>query len=111
MKNEKRATAAARENNDSIGAKVRKVKGICKVLDYFRYNVGTSLDCTHYTGILRNSVTRYIDDLEDEHLLMSLGKRRDSTTHYPAKHYSADSKLWKKQGELNLFGEEASQWS
>ena len=41
-------------------AKIQREKDICKVLDYFRYKVGTSLDVALQTGILRNSFTWYI---------------------------------------------------
>ena len=33
--------------------KVHNPNDLCKVLDYFRYTVGTTLDCFFATGILR----------------------------------------------------------
>ena len=53
-------------------AKVHESKDICKVFLYFRYNVGTSLDCAIATGVLRNSVTYYVDYLEKQRLLWEL---------------------------------------
>ena len=92
----------------STTAKVESSKDISKVLDYFRYNVGTSLDCAIATHVLRNSITWYIDMLEKEQLLQAVYKKPDSTTGYKAKYYTADRSLWSKQPtyrQLSLFGE------
>ena len=91
-------------------AKIIRVKDICKVYDYFRYKVGTSLDCAIATGILRNSITWYISDLIDENLLQSIGRFRDSTTGFRANHYSADPSKWTNRGpvQLNLFDKEGA---
>lgn len=75
-------------------AKLGHIKQIAKVMAYFRYNVGTSLDCARATGILRNSITYYIVELELLGLLRAISRRADSTTGYPAKHYSADPDMW-----------------
>lgn len=84
-------------------------KDILLVLDYFRYKVGTSLDCARATGILRNSITWYIKCLEEANLLQAVCRKRDRTTGFKAKHYTADKSLWKptKARKLYLFGEEA----
>jgi hypothetical protein len=89
------------------GAKVAKEKDIIKVFDYFRYKVGTTLDCAIATGILRNSITWYVQDLVDEGLLQSIGRSKDATTGYQANHYTADKSKWVQRGplQLNLFGE------
>uniref|UniRef100_A0AB33JMN3 DNA-binding protein n=1 Tax=Prevotella sp. GTC17262 TaxID=3236797 RepID=A0AB33JMN3_9BACT len=89
------------------GAKIAEEKDICKVLEYFRYKVGTSLDCARATGILRNSVTWYIQDLIDEGMIQSIGRCKDATTGYSANHYSADRSKWVHRGpvQLSLFGE------
>lgn len=105
MKNEKWATAAAREKNDFDSAKVTKVKDIVKVLEFFRYTLGTTLDCAYATGVLRNSITWYVKDLINEGLLQVVSKRPDSHTGRKAGHYSADASLWKHQ-QLSLFREE-----
>ena len=80
-------------------------KDINKVLLYFQYNIGTSLDCAFSTGILRNSICYYIDNLTKIGLLKIIYKDKDRTTHHMASHYSADSSKWKKLShkELDLF--------
>lgn len=75
-------------------AKVHESKDICKVFLYFRYNVGTSLDCAIATGVLRNSVTYYVDYLEKQRLLGVAYVRKDKNTGYKAKHYTADKSKW-----------------
>ncbi len=89
------------------GAKIRKEKDIIKVFEFFRYKVGTTLDCAIATGILRNSITWYIADLEEEGLLQAIGRAKDATTGYSANHYSADRSKWVQRGplQLNLFEE------
>ncbi len=87
------------------GAKVAKQKDICKVFAFFQYKVGTSLDCALATGILRNSITWYIQDLIDEGLLQSIGRSKDATTCYQANYYTADKSKWVHRGpvQLNLW--------
>ena len=106
MEQKKRATEAARIQ-DLTGAKVRQEKDIEKVLDYFRYTTGTTLDCMFATGILRNSITWYIHDLERLGLLQAIYVAPDRRTHFMAKHYSADPSKWqtKPNPQLSLFGE------
>ena len=62
MEQKKRATEAAPIQN-LTGAKVRQEKDIEKVLDYFRYTVGTTLDCMFATGVLRNCISNYSADI------------------------------------------------
>jgi hypothetical protein len=104
MKRE-RATQPQPCSPHNTGTKVAREKDICKVLDYFRYKVGTTLDCAIATGILRNSITWYIADLIDEGLLQSIGRSKDATTGYPANHYTADRSKWVHRGpvQLNLW--------
>lgn len=106
MGQKKRATEAA-PIQYLTGAKVRQEKDIEKVLDFFRYTVGTTLDCMFATGILRNSVTWYVRDLEQMGLLQAIYKAKDKRTHFMAKHYSADPSKWvnKPDTQLSLFGE------
>lgn len=89
--------------------KIQKEKDICKVFAFFQYKVGTSLDCAIATGILRNSVTWYVQDLIDEGLLQSIGKQKDATTGYSANHYTANRSKWVQRSpvQLSLFGEGA----
>lgn len=89
-------------------AKIQREKDICKVLDYFRYKVGTSLDVALQTGILRNSVTWYIAQLEELGELQAIFVRPDRHTGFRAKHYSADPAKWPHKPlkrELDLFAD------
>lgn len=106
MELKKRATEAAPLNfND---ANVHNPNDMCKVLDYFRYTVGTTLDCMFATGVLRNCITWYVRDLERLGLLQAIYIAKDRRTHFYAKHYSADPAKWaqaKTDAQLSLFGE------
>ena len=107
MEQKVRATEAAPIQN-LTGAKVRQEKDIEKVLDYFRYTVGTTLDCMFATGVLRNCITWYVRDLERLGLLQAIYIDKDRRTHFYAKHYSADPAKWaqvKPDAQLSLFGE------
>ncbi|HIX87181.1 MAG TPA: hypothetical protein H9848_11340 [Candidatus Parabacteroides intestinigallinarum] len=106
MEQKKRATEAAPIQN-LTGAKVRQEKDIEKVLDFFRYKVGTTLDCMFATGVLRNCITWYVPDLERLGLLQAIYIAKDRRTHFYAKHYSADPAKWvqvKTDAQLSLFG-------
>ena len=91
--------------------KVTYQKDIDKVYEFFRYTIGTTLDCAIATGVLRNSITYYVADLENLDLLKAVHKAPDSTTGRIAKHYSADPEEWKHLPtgyvQLDLFGKEA----
>ena len=106
MRKKEKATEAA-PIQDLTGAKVRQEKDIEKVLDFFRYKVGTTLDCMFATGVLRNCITWYVRDLEQMGLLQAIYKAKDKRTHFMAKHYSADPSKWanKPEMQLSLFGE------
>lgn len=87
-------------------AKVQREKDICKVLDFFRYKVGTTLDAALSTGILRNSITWYVAQLEELGELQAIFARPDRHTGFRAKHYSADRSKWPHKPlkrELDLF--------
>lgn len=95
--------------NGSISmAKVSVSKDINKILDYFRYKTGTTLDAMIDTGILRNSITWYVSQLEKLGLLQAVFIRPDNHTGYKAKYYSADPNKWRNHipVELSLFGKE-----
>lgn len=111
MEEKKRATEAAQFLNLN-GTKVHNPSDLSKVLDYFRYKVGTTLDCMLDTGILRNSITYYVRDLESLGLLQSIYVAPDRRTHFMAKHYSADPSKWvnKPDTQLSLFGEGGASW-
>ena len=108
MRKKEKATEAAPSLNFN-GTKVQKDKDIEKVLDFFRYKVGTTLDCMFATGVLRNCITWYVRDLERLGLLQAIYIAKDRRTHFYAKHYSADPAKWaqaKTDTQLSLFGEE-----
>lgn len=104
---EKERAAQHQPCSPTHGTKITKEKDIFKVLEYFQYKVGTTLDCALATGILRNSITWYIKDLIAEGMIQSIGRSKDATTGYPANHYSADRSKWVHRGpvQLSLFGE------
>lgn len=105
MAQKKKATEAAPKNTTT---KIEEEKDLNKVLDYFRYTVGTTLDCFFATGVLRNCITWYVQDLERMGLLQVIFIGRDQRTHFLAKHYSADPTKWEKKpdAQLSLFKEE-----
>lgn len=104
MREKKRATEAA---SKSYGAKVLNPTDMYKVLEYFRYTVGTTLDCMFAIGVLRNCITWYVRDLEKLGLLQAIYTAKDRRTKFNAKHYSADPSKWVKpqDAQLSLFGE------
>ena len=101
----KAAMTAATNTN---AANVLSPTDMCKVLDYFRYTVGTTLDCSFATGVLRNCITWYVRDLEKLGLLQAIFIAKDKHTKFSAKHYSADPSKWeeKPDAQLSLFKEE-----
>ena len=111
MEQKKRATGAA-PIQDLTGAKVHNPTDVAKVLDYFRYTTGTTLDCMFATGILRNCITWYVRDLERLGLLQAIYIAKDRRTHFYAKHYSADPAKWveKHDMQLPLFEEGGAAW-
>ena len=87
---------------------VQNPKDLNKVLEYFRYTVGTTLDCFFATGVLRNCITWYVRDLENMGLLQAIYIAPDKRTHFMAKHYSADPQKWQTKPhntQFNLFEE------
>lgn len=105
MAKKNRATEAAPMIDDT---NVHNPKDLHKVLEFFRYTVGTTLDCFFATGILRNCITWYVRELENMGLLQAIYKAPDKRTHFVAKHYSADPSKWETQPDtqLSLFKEE-----
>ena len=56
----KKAAEAAPSYQDK--AKINNPNDLSKVLEYFQYTIGTTLDCSFATGILRNCITWYVGD-------------------------------------------------
>ena len=79
-----------------------------RVLEYYRYNVGSTLDAAKATGILRNSITWHVARLKKDGLIQVVCIKSDLTTGYMAKHYSAVSSQWESKSaeQLSLFGNE-----
>lgn len=105
MKKMKKAAEAAPSYQDK--AKINNPNDLSKVLEYFQYTIGTTLDCSFATGILRNCITWCVRDLEEMGLLQAIYVARDKRTHFNAKHYSADPKKWPKtqnRKKITLFG-------
>ena len=95
----------SRNNNAKVNKSANTTKDLERVFEYFRYTLGTSLDCAISTRILRNSITWYIAYLESQGMLQAVKIAKDSTTGFMAKHYSADPNLWRKERfiQLELF--------
>lgn len=106
MEQKERTTEAAPSLNFNE-TKIHNPSDLSKVLDYFRYTTGTTLDCMFATGVLRNCITWYVRDLERLGLLQAIYVAKDRRTHFMAKHYSADPSKWvnKPDTQLSLFGE------
>lgn len=100
---EKKRAANATPIKDN--AKITNEKDITKVFDFFRYKTGTTLDCMLATGILRNSITWYVKDLEAMGVLQAVCRRKDAHTKRMAKYYSANRDEWQpnKYKQLNLW--------
>lgn len=93
---QKKMAHATRTNANGKGdAKVQNIKDITKVLGYFRYNMGTTLDCMLATGVRRNSITWYVHDLQKMGALRWVYRQPDQHTGRLAKYYSADPSQWR----------------
>ena len=108
MRKQKGAPESAPETTGAkLGNSTETCKGLQKVLDFFRYTTGTTLDCAMSVKVLRNSITWYVAELEKLNLLQVVCVKRDRTTGRKAKHYSGNRALWANNStrELSLFDE------
>nr|WP_315346881.1 hypothetical protein [Hoylesella enoeca] len=105
---EKKRAANATPIKDTT--KITNEKDITKVFEFYRYKTGTTLDCMLETGILRNSITWYVRDLEQMGELRAVCRKKDIHTKRIAKYYSANPDEWKpsRYKQLNLFGKEGN---
>lgn len=106
---EKRGTpeSAPQDTGAKVGNISEITKDSLKVLEYFRYTTGTTLDCAKATGVLRNSITWYVAEFEKLRLLQAVCVKPDVQTGFKAKHYSADPSQWARvpASEQSLFQE------
>ena len=91
------------ETGAKLGNSTETCKDLQKVLDYFRYTIGTTLDCAMSVKVLRNSITWYVAELEKLNLLQVVCVKRDRTTGRKAKHYSGNRALWANNSTRELF--------
>jgi len=108
MKIKKGQTAEATHPIDDAGAKIHKMKGIEKVIAFFRYkSEGSTLSIADATGVARCSVCYYLADLI--HLgIIGFSGRKVGRTGRLMKNYSTDQKKWltkQKNRQLSLFPE------
>lgn len=112
MSKEKRGTAVAvTPQSDTVytSAKVdnsnEKSKDLVRLLAYFAIQPSTTLDAMLGTGILRNSITWYVDYAEHAGFIKTVFKGKDKHTNRVAKYYSSNPKDWKNKTvkEPNLF--------
>lgn len=103
MNNEKRAAEAT---PNEATAKIQKVKGIEKILAFFRYkNEGSTLSISDATGVARCSVCYYLADLIHLDIVGLVGRKRGRTGRL-MKMYSTDKGKWIKNAparQLSLF--------
>ena len=82
----------------NITAKLVNPSELCNgeslVYEYFTHFVGTTLDCCLATGVLRNSITYFVDNLEKQGRLGVVRFAPDRHTGYTAKYYSTRKELW-----------------
>lgn len=104
MKKERRATVTAPLNNTA--AKIQKVKGIEKVISFFRYkSEGSTLSIADATGVARCSVCYYVADLITMGIIGYSGRKVGRTGRL-MKHYTTDPKKWltgQRNRQLSLF--------
>lgn len=104
MKNERRATVATPQTNTAT--KIHKIKGIEKVIGYFRYKMeGSTLSIADATGVSRCSVCYYLRDLITLGIVGLVGRKRGRTGRL-MKMYSTDKGKWIKNApahQLSLF--------
>jgi hypothetical protein len=88
-------------------AKIGKTKDSTKVLEFFRYKTGTTLDAAIATGVLRNCITWYVSIFEKMGVLICVYKRKDVHTGYMAKYYTADpERIQREPRELSFIKKE-----
>lgn len=108
MKRKKGQAPTENAHPKTTVAKVHKMKGIEKVIGYFRYNMeGSTLSIADATGVSRCSVCYYIADLIHLGIIGFCG-RKVGRTGRKMRHYTIDKKKWlrgRDKRQLSLFPE------
>ena len=106
MKKKKGQAAVTTTHPNNTDTKVLKIKGIEKVIGYFRYKIeGSTLSIADATGVARCSVCYYVADLLTLGVIGYSG-RKVGRTGRKMKHYSIDRKKWltgRENRQLSLF--------
>ena len=106
MKKKKGQAAVTTTHPNNTDTKVQKIKGIEKVIAYFRYKMeGSTLSIADATGIARCSVCYYLRDLITLGIVGLVGRKRGRTGRL-MKMYSTDKGKWIKNAparQLTLF--------
>ena len=108
MKKKKGQAPTENAHPKTTVAKVQKIKGIEKIIAYFRYKLeGSTLSIADATGVARCSVCYYIADLLTLGIIGYSGRKRGRTGRM-MKHYTTDKKKWlrgRENRQLSLFPE------
>ena len=108
MKKKKGQAAVTTPPLNNTDAKIQKMKGIEKVIAFFRYKKeGSTLSISDATGVARCSVCYYIADLLTLGIIGYCG-RKVGRTGRKMKHYTIDRKKWltgRNNRQLSLFPE------
>lgn len=106
MKKKKGQAAVTTTHPNNTDTKVQKIKGIEKILAFFRYkNEGSTLSIADVTGVARCSVCYYIADLLNMGIIGYSGRKVGRTGRL-MKNYTTDKKKWltgQKKRQLSLF--------
>jgi hypothetical protein len=75
-----------------------------KVYQAFKEKPMTMKEADVYTGVMRESICRYVDVLLNQDRIAVIKKRRCTITGYPyVNEYTGDPELFPKSDQLNLF--------
>jgi response regulator of citrate/malate metabolism len=108
MKKKKGQAAVTTTHPNNTGTKVQQIKGIEKILAFFRYKAeGSTLSIADATGVARCSVCYYLADLIHLGIIGYCGRKVGRTGRL-MKNYTADPNKWLKRHantQLSLFPE------
>ena len=108
MKKKKGQAAVTTTHPNNTDTKIQKIKGIQKVISFFRYKTeGSTLSIADATGVARCSVCYYVADLLTLGIIGYSGRKRGRTGRL-MKNYTTDKKKWlrgRDKRQLSLFPE------